>query len=147
MNLEIFLPSLQIEKKQGSNKIFDPVRRLWVTLTPEEMVRQAAIHYLIHEKGYSPRLMNVEKAILYNTLTKRYDLAVYNNKGEAVLLVECKSPDIILDKSVAEQASLYNQSLFVKYIWITNGHTHLIFKTDATSGSTVRVQELPTNTV
>ena len=48
------LPSYdaKIRKKGNSLEIFDPLRRKYLVLTPEEWVRQHFVHYLIAEKDY-----------------------------------------------------------------------------------------------
>ena len=51
--------------------IFDVIRRKYVVLQPEEWVRQHVVHFLIEEKGYPKSLINVEKKLSINGLTKR----------------------------------------------------------------------------
>ena len=77
-----------------TTQIFDKVRKKYLKLTPEEWVRQNFIKYLNKEKKYPIGLMGVEKLVQYNNLKTRADIVLYNTKGEAELIVECKSPDV-----------------------------------------------------
>ena len=66
-------PSYTFKLKTNENKtlIFDIVRKKYVTLTPEEWVRQHTIHYLFKEKNYPISLMTVEKQLKIRTLRKK----------------------------------------------------------------------------
>jgi hypothetical protein len=124
--IAIEYPSYQPKvKEQASGRlIFDPVRKQWVALTPEEWVRQHFLQYLLQVKNYPPTLMAVEKEIDLWGLKKRCDIVVFNaGSTEPKLLVECKQPSVALDDKVIEQALRYNMHLQVSYIVITNG-TH-----------------------
>ena len=60
---QLNLPTYKFRIKSTKNKyvIFDIIRKKYVSLTPEEWVRQHIIHYLIEEKKYPPSLIGVEK--------------------------------------------------------------------------------------
>ena len=55
--------SPKITERDGRRWIFDPLRRKYVALTPEEEVRQGFVHYLTEGMGY-PR----EIAIRWSTI-------------------------------------------------------------------------------
>ncbi len=57
------LPTYKFKIKSTENKfaIFDIVRKKYVSLTPEEWVRQHIIHYLIEDKKYPISLIAIEK--------------------------------------------------------------------------------------
>ena len=57
-------------------------------------------------------------------MKRRTDILMYNAKGEAKLLVECKAPEIALNQDVLDQAARYNMTLGVPFILITNGLQH-----------------------
>jgi hypothetical protein len=118
----------RIRADAGIKHIHDPVRRKFVTLTPEEWVRQHVIQYLM-AMGYSPSLMAVERVIVVNGQDKRYDIVVYNHTGAAYILVECKAPDGSLNQSTLMQVAAYNLNLHAPYCWITNGSKHYIIDT------------------
>lgn len=124
--LPLNLPAsqLKIVEAEGSRKVLDIVRRKYVTLTPEEWVRQHIIHFLVNYKEVPVSLMAVEKSFRMGRLTKRFDLAVYNKQAQPVLLVECKAPTTPLSQKVIDQTIRYNMMLHVKYLLITNGMNH-----------------------
>lgn len=103
------------------NKIFDPVRKKFVALTPEEWVRQHVIAYLSGGKGYPLSLLMVEKEFTYNQLSKRADIVACNNKGAPILMVECKSTDVDISQDVFDQIVRYNLTMQVRVLIITNG--------------------------
>jgi Type I restriction enzyme R protein N terminus (HSDR_N) len=125
--IAIEYPSYQPKVKEQANArlIFDPVRKQWVALTPEEWVRQHFLQYLLQVKNYPAPLIAVEKEINLWGLKKRCDIVVFNTGGaEPKLLVECKQPSVALDQQVIDQALRYNMNLQVSHIVITNGsHT------------------------
>ena len=91
-----------------------------ILLTPEEWVRQNCIQYLIREKKYPKSLISVEKKLSINTLTKRYDIIIFNSSGEIYLLVECKSPKVKISQKTFDQLSRYNLVFKSRYVMVTN---------------------------
>ena len=110
--------------------ILDPLRRKYVTLTPEEWVRQNFIQYLIHEGKYPAGLLGIEVMFSFNKLKRRVDILVHNRSGEPVMIVECKSPDIKIDDTVFDQIVCYNMKFKVPYIIVTNGIVNYACKVD-----------------
>ncbi len=109
--------------KNSENKIaiFDIIRKKFILLTPEEWVRQHVVWFLIEEKKYPKSLVNVEKVITLNGLTKRYDIVVYNKNGSIEILVECKAPTVKIDQTTFDQITRYNMVLNANYLMVTNG--------------------------
>lgn len=120
---ELNLPkySHRIIRKGESEVIFDPLRKKYVRLTPEEWVRQNFIQYLMDKGKYPPGLMAVEHFFTYNNLKRRADILVHNRRGEPVMIVECKSDDKKLDDEVFDQVECYNRRFKVPYLILTNG--------------------------
>ncbi len=108
--------------------VFDPIRKKHVILLPEELVRQTLINHLINDYKYSKSLISVEKTLIINDRSKRYDLVVYNSEGKPYILVECKAPNIKINIEAIEQISWYNFILKAEYLMITNGKRSLITK-------------------
>lgn len=109
-------------RAQGATQlVFDPVRRRWIALTPEEMVRQLLIQYLLHESHFPLSRMSVERKLTLHGMTRRYDLVLFDVKGNPFLLVECKAPIIPLNQDVLDQAARYNLTIQVPYLFVTNG--------------------------
>lgn len=113
--------------------IYDPLRKKKVALTPEEEVRQWFISVLHDELKVPMTLMMSEVGMKCGQLTgvisgvkqKEYraDILVYDRSLNPMLVVECKRPDVQLDRTVLEQALRYAELLNVRYIIITNGNS------------------------
>ncbi|MBT8298997.1 MAG: type I restriction enzyme HsdR N-terminal domain-containing protein, partial [Maribacter sp.] len=116
-------PTYDFRFKNSENKvhIFDPIRKKFVVLQPEEWVRQNVVQFLIQEKKYPKSLINVEKQLNLKTLKKRYDIVVFDTKGKISILVECKSPKIIINQQAFDQIARYNMQLNAKFLMVTNG--------------------------
>lgn len=129
---ELTLPSysFKIAGEPGSEKIFDPIRKKYVRLTPEEWVRQHFAMYLVNEGNYPPGLIIIEASFgLYRT-KKRIDILVHDRAGKPVMIVECKEPDTPLDEKVFEQIATYNMEFRVPYLVVTNGIRNLACRMD-----------------
>ena len=108
--------------------IFDPLRKKNILLTNEEWVRQNIILFLKNELKVPLSHIAVERGFTINNLKKRFDIVVYNKKGEVQILIECKAPNIKIKQSVFNQISKYNLVLNSKFLMITNGINHLFLK-------------------
>jgi len=114
----------KISSTDGRTQIFDGVRKKYVTLTPEEWVRQHFVEYLVHEKDVPRSLIAVEMPLKYHKLNKRSDIVVYSKSGAPALIVECKAPHIKINQNVFDQIARYNLALQVPYLVVTNGMEH-----------------------
>jgi hypothetical protein len=119
-----------IREGAGQKLIFDPVRKKYVALTPEEWVRQHTLQYLITTKNFPAGLTSVEGNIKLYKTQKRYDIAIFDRQGKPQLIVECKAPDVVLNEAVVDQILRYNMVLGAPYLLITNGLIHLVFRKD-----------------
>nr|WP_311455593.1 type I restriction enzyme HsdR N-terminal domain-containing protein [uncultured Capnocytophaga sp.] len=138
-------PLYEFRFKNSENKlyIFDIVRKKFVSLTPEEWVRQHTIQFLLKEKKYPQSLMNVEKQIQVNQLTKRYDIVVYRSDGSIFLAVECKAPQVKITQQIFDQIARYNMTLKAENLMITNGLHHIFYQIDYVNQKYVFLEELP----
>jgi len=118
--------NVRLKKRGGQTYIFDFIRKKWLVLTPEEWVRQHVLNYLVNEKKFPASTISIEKELLLNGQKKRYDIVVYKNL-QPYLIVECKAPYILLDRSVVEQAWRYNLIVKADLLMITNGVSDLVF--------------------
>ncbi len=123
---ELNFPSypLKIKIIEGKKQVFDPIRKKFLILTPEEWVRQHLIQFLVNDNGYPAGLLAIESMVKYNSMNRRSDLVAYNRKGIPVLLAECKAPSVKIKQEAFDQIARYNVSLGVKYLIVTNGLTH-----------------------
>lgn len=119
-----------IKEENGKKYIFDEIRRRFVSLTPEEWVRQHIIRFLTEVKHYPKQLLSIEKAFTRNRLSKRYDLLIYSRSGIPVMIVECKAPVVEISQKVFDQATRYNETYKAPYLLITNGKKHYCCRVD-----------------
>jgi Type I restriction enzyme R protein N terminus (HSDR_N) len=110
-----------LREKEDTPLIFDPVRRKYMVRTPEEVVRQLVICYLMEELGYSANSIQVEKSLTVNGLHKRFDILGLDGHTRPFLLIECKAPSGKLAQKVFQQIAWYNMPLQVPYLMVTNG--------------------------
>lgn len=138
--LKIEYPGQPFKMKEEGGKewIFDPVRKVWVRLTPEEWVRQNFLQYLVHTKHYPAAVMAVEKEIALGDLRKRCDIVVYR-EHKPWMIIECKEMDVPLNDAVAAQIFRYNITLQVRYLVVTNGSYSFAMDTSSRQA----LQELP----
>ncbi len=138
-------PSYNFRFKNNENKvaIFDEIRKKFIILTPEEWVRQHVVQFLLEEKKYPKSLINVEKVLKINGLTKRYDGVVFNTDGSIFLLVECKAPKVKITQTTFDQIARYNMTLKATYLMVTNGLNHYFCLMDFENESYVFLKELP----
>lgn len=124
------LPSFDAKiRKNGSlMEIYDPLRRKFIALTPEEWVRQHFVNWLISNKEYPTSLMANEAGIKLNSLTRRCDTVVYNQHLDPLMIIEYKESNISITQDVFDQVVRYNTVLKVPYIVVSNGVNHYCCK-------------------
>jgi hypothetical protein len=135
--MEWFKTSLVDEKVV----VFDPLRRQWVSLTPEEQVRQKMLYYLVETRKVAAGLIAVEYSIKVNNLPKRADIVIFNKLGEPQMIVECKAESVPITEKVLDQAIRYYSGLKVKYLTLTNGKTMFCYKVE--NGKLEAITEFP----
>ena len=142
LNLPSYEPRIR-EIRPGKHEIFDPVRRKFVRLSPEEWVRQHFLSYLTSKKGYPVSLITVEASLNYNRQLKRSDILVYGPGGTPLLVVECKAPEVELTQAVFDQVAMYNMSLIVGFVVVTNGLEHFACRINHENKSYTFLNEIP----
>ena len=121
LDLPRFKEDLKVKREAEKRYLFDPIRRKWLVLQPEELVRQLLIQYLVQVKRYNRNRINIEKSLKVNALDKRCDILVYDMTLSPFLLVECKAPSIKIDQGVFRQIAWYNMPLRVPFLLVSNG--------------------------
>lgn len=134
---------LKVKNEEGNRFLFDPIRKKWLVIQPEELVRQLVILYLIEEKGYNKNRINIEMGLQVNELKKRCDILVYDNEMEPFLLVECKAPSVNVSQAAFRQIANYNLPLRVPYLFVTNGLVNYCCRMDYEEESFEFVKEVP----
>ena len=110
------------------SKVWDPLRKKMVALTPEEKVRQWFIGVLRDSLHVPVHMMMSEVPIKFGDKPFRADIMVYGRDTAPLMLVECKREDVAIDARVLEQALKYDLVLGVKYVAITNGQRTFGFR-------------------
>ena len=125
------------------DRVFDPLRKKWLVLTPEEWVRQHMLNHLIQDLSCPASLISLEHTISLHGLTKRADIVVHDRAAKPLLLVECKAPHIKLDQRVFEQAARYNVVFRVRFLMVTNGLVHYCCAVDHHTGAVDFLPKIP----
>jgi hypothetical protein len=113
---------LKMRNTDGRTSVFDPIRRKWLVLTPEEHVRQYVLQLLIRKLKYPMALLAVEKTIQVGTMSKRYDIVVHDREHKPWMLVECKKPEVPITEETLIQLLSYHSVVQCRYWLLTNGH-------------------------
>ena len=115
-------------------QIWDPLRRKMVSLTPEEQVRKWFIGVLRDVCKVPEHLMGSEVALRVGQKKQRADIVVFGRDASPVAVVECKRPDVDIDKDVLMQAARYNLCLGVRWVMLTNGKRTVVLKMGVEGG-------------
>jgi type I site-specific restriction endonuclease len=141
--LNLPVTEFRIRTKGERQEIFDSVRKKFVTLTPEEWVRQHFIQYLREGRNVPSSLIAVEASLKVNRLKKRSDIVVYGRDGKPCLIVECKAPEVNVTQAVFDQVAMYNMALKVPYLVVTNGLVHFACHINHTDRKIKFLKEVP----
>jgi type I site-specific restriction endonuclease len=124
--LQLNLPEYKFRIKKQDEKllIFDSQRKRYVSLTPEEWVRQHFIQFMIEAKGYPAAYLAIEKQLNLNGMKKRCDAILYDNTGQPIMIIEFKAPNVLISQATFDQVAVYNSKLNVDFFIISNGIEH-----------------------
>ena len=131
------------EEREGRTFVFDPLRRRYVALTPEEEVRQKVLWFLVEKQGVPAGRIAVEYSMKVNGMDKRADAVVFGNDGCPLMIVECKASRVEMTQAVLDQALRYYSAMSIrvpqanaslnerpKYLLLSNGITTYCFKVE-----------------
>lgn len=135
-NPRLNLPSCEFKIRKCSNgvDIWDVVRNKWLVLTPEEWVRQHILHWLIRDVKIASTSIVCEYAVNVNGLAQRADIVAFSPGVKPIIIIECKAPDISINKSVFAQVARYNSTVKADYMIISNGMSTYYFKCSTKDG-------------
>jgi hypothetical protein len=103
-------------------EIYDPVRKKYVALTPEEKIRQHTIFFLNSVLHYPYGCMGVECGLRVDDMFFRTDIVIRNRKAEVVMIVECKQQEVALTESVEQQVLKYFRGYKnARFLLLANG--------------------------
>lgn len=139
------LPSfdITIAQRNGRPTVFDPLRRRFVALTPEEWVRQHFVNYLVQHLHYPAGLMANEVELTVGDKHLRCDTLLYNKDMQPQMIIEYKAPHIALSQKVFDQITAYNLLLHVDYLVVSNGMEHLCCQMDYDNRRYVFLHDIP----
>ena len=122
--------------KNQKKWIYDDIRKMDVLLTPEEIVRQKVIRFLLEEVKVPKHMIHVEASLSYYHVesNRRADILILkkdDDKGVPIPLavIECKAPNVILSSNnfeCFEQVLDYAYPLACDYIILTNGEESVV---------------------
>ena len=135
--------NIKVTTTNGQKMIFDILRRRYISLTPEEWVRQHFIHYLIEHQGYPEIYLQNEVEVRCGSKRLRCDSILYSQDGSPKMILEYKAPTIPITEKVFNQIYSYNILLHVDYLVISNGKRHFCCKIDYSNNSYTFLPEIP----
>ena len=136
-------PDFEIINRDGREMILDTLRQKYVVLTPEEWVRQNFVRYLIEGLGFPLGLTAIETGFVFQGMQCRADVLVHDRQGKALLMGECKAPEVKLKQSVFDQVGRYNTVVQAIYLVVTNGLQHYCCAIDRENNSYRFLDALP----
>lgn len=121
LDLPAYQDRIRTKKEAGKTYIFDPIRKNWLVLLPEELVRQLILLFLVDAKGYKFSHFRTESGLKVNELQRRTDIIAYDHQVNPYLLIECKAPRININEDTFWQSVHYNRELQAPFLVVTNG--------------------------
>lgn len=125
MNLPEY-KDIRIRKtEKGKLEVLDVLRQKFVSLTPEEWVRQHFVNYLTEHLGYPKALMANEVELTVGDKHLRCDSVLFSKDRQPQMIMEYKAESIPLTEKVITQITTYNMLLHVHYLIVSNGNQHV----------------------
>ena len=124
LKLNLPIAELKVERRKEKLCVWDYIRRRWVTLTPEEWVRQHFSHWMTEHLGYPPARLGHEISLEQNGMQRRADAVFYGQDGRPLVIMEFKAPHIAISQKTFDQIGRYNMVMQVPYLIISNGMQH-----------------------
>lgn len=135
---------LRTAVRNGRTVVFDFLRRRYVTLTPEERVRQEFTHFLVEQKGYPAGLLANEVGIRVGGVMRRCDSVLYHREGgRPRVIIEYKAPSVNITEAVFTQIASYNSVLRADYLFVTNGHAVYCCRMDYATNAVQFLPDIP----
>ena len=143
LNLMFYQSFLKIKKEADATYIYDPIRKKYLVLQPEELVRQLLIAYFVQNKIFPTNKISVEVGLKINDMQKRCDILVYDHCFNPYMIIECKAPSVDINDAVFFQAATYNLPLQVPYILLSNGISNYCAKLNYEKNNVEILHEMP----
>lgn len=113
--------------------VFDPLRKKYVALTPEEEVRQRILYHLVENLAVPAGLLAVEYSIQVNGMDKRCDAVIFGNDMQPLMIVECKAKNVKITQKALDQTMRYYSALQPRFLLLFNGKDCFCFKVQENS--------------
>lgn len=100
--------------KKVRDQVYDPIRKKYVRVTPEEFVRQQTIQFLIDYLGVPQDRIIDERTLSRLGVEgdrRRIDIGILDQEGEITAVVECKVSIVGDHEAAFIQAQDYLQAL------------------------------------
>ena len=130
MSSENFLPAYKSRETQTArgNTLQCLKRGKAVPATPEEIVRQRILNWLLNVKKWPIGKVELERSYEWvgdpNRQRIRPDIELLGDDDETIVVIECKARGVPLVEAVEKQAQRYALKSDARYIWISNGDQH-----------------------
>lgn len=142
LNLPAF--EVRLAQKNGKKMIYDFLRRRYITLTPEEWVRQHFTHFLVEHKHYPAVLIANEVGMDIGGVNRRCDTVLFHREGgRPRLIIEYKAPSIPITQEVFNQICAYNSVLRADYLIVSNGISHYCCHIDYQQNTVQFLPDIP----
>ena len=141
--LNLPLQKIILKKDRNHLKIFDPIRKKYIVLTPEEYVRQQFVSWLRKDLNYPQSIIANEIGFELNGTKRRCDTVVFDSTGSRIMIVEYKAPEISITQSTFDQIVRYNLVLQARYLVVTNGMDLYCCHINYTDNTYIFLQNVP----
>ena len=124
--------------------VFDAIRQKYVHLTPEEIVRQKTVKFLMKRLGVPRNRIIVERSLSSLGIEgsrRRIDIGIFDDAARLMAVVECKASLSRGDEAAFIQAQNYFQELHARYFFVTDGCTFSGYYFDTLQF--IRLEEIP----
>lgn len=124
-NIKKIFDKIKIEKHNSKDgkKFLDPIRNIFIQITPEEIVRQKMLIFLMKNMSVPRENIFVEEHLAHWTknFNGRMDI-VLTFQEKILAVIECKEENIFIESmQFFEQAKNYAENVGAKYIILVNG--------------------------
>ncbi len=143
IDIKKYAQNLVVKKEIGMRYLKCVIRRKYLVITPEEMIRQLLLHFLIEKQGFNKNRIAVEKQLIVNELKKRCDILIFDKNMNPWMLVECKALEVAIDEKVFKQIAWYNMPLKVPFLMVTNGEQTFCCEMDYENQTYEFLQKVP----
>jgi hypothetical protein len=148
----IILESYDLPERYFKNNkecFLDPVRKRMIQITPEEIIRQQTVSFLVNELQVPINKIELEVPMSYFVKGSkgRADIIVYGKENDVlvpILIVECKAPNVEITDKVINQVVKYDEMIYADTLMITNGIEILFMTWEEKENGYMQLKAFPT---